>query len=543
MSARLIQALRRPGCYPHACGAIEVLETHLSWVLLAGRYAYKIKKPVALGFVDFTTLARRRAFCHEELRLNRRLAPRLYLGVIAIRGTADRPRLASRGRGRGRVLEYAVRMRRFPQAALATHLLRERKLDAAQFEALARDIAAFHGRCPGAGPAEPRGDPDRVLQAVRQNFSQLAALPGLAARELEPLRRWSEQRFAALRPVMLRRRREGRVRECHGDLHLGNLALIGGRLVAFDGIDFNPDLRWIDTASEVAFTVMDLRHRGAPALAHRFLDAWLEASGDYGALEVLDFFQVYRALVRAKVAGLRAAQCAPGSPEDAGARAELRGYLALARALTRGRPPLLVITHGVSGSGKSTLAGTLVESLGLVRLRSDVERKRLFGLPAAARTASGVGAGLYAPAVTRRTYAALEGRAAAVLRAGYGVVVDATFLRRERRDRFARLARIAGCPFRIVALHAPKAVLRRRITARARAAHDASEATPAVLASQLAGNDALGGDERACTIFVDARTSGGTLKASRALARARARRAGPLTQVNAGAQGGATVFA
>ncbi len=508
-SRRLVEALRQPSCYGHACAPVEVLETHLSWVLLTGPYAYKIKKPVNLGFADFSTRARRRRFCELELKLNRRLAPQLYRDVVAITGSIEAPRID----GPGPVLERAVRMVQFPQHRLAAHQLRARGLEARHFDGLALEVAAFHRR---AGRARAgRAGPESAHAAVRQNFAQLRQ-PGLKShtRHLPFLARWSERRFAALAPLLRRRRKAGRVRECHGDLHLGNMVLLDDRLVMFDCIEFNPALRWIDTASEVAFVVMDLLHRGAPAFAHRFLNGYLEASGDYQALQVLDYFLVYRAMVRAKVAALRAAQCASGSAARAAALAEARGCVELAGAVARGRPRALVITHGLSGSGKTTLTAALVEQRGMIRVRSDVERKRLFGLAATARSDSGLGRGLYAAQATTRTYAVLEQRAAQILRAGYGCVVDASFLQREQRAAFATLARRLGCGFRVIACQAPPEVLRGRIKRRT---GDASEATPAVLAAQREVCEPPAGAEAARTVFLDTRSAGATRRLLRVI--------------------------
>ena len=493
----LIEALRSPACYDHACDAIELVETHLSWVLLTGPFAYKVKKPVDFGFADFSTLARRKRFCELELELNRRLAPQLYRDVVSINGPPGAPRI----NGPGPVLEYAVRMVQFPQRLLAAEELRAGALRARHFEALARDVAAFHAACPRADAAADFDAAVTATAAVRETLAQLRELPALATRrhQVEALAHWATQRFGALQGALRARQQDGHVRECHGDLHLGNLVLLDDRLVPFDGIEFNPSLRWIETASEVAFVVMDLLYRGAPALAHRFLSAWLEAADDYGALVVLDGFLVYRALVRAKVAGLRAEQCARGSPERAVALAEARRYLALARDCTSRPRPVLAITHGVSGSGKSTLAALLVEAQGLVRIRSDVERKRLAGLAPEARSASPPDRGLYAADVTARTYRVLEQRAARILQAGYGVVVDAAFLRREQRQAFVRLARQLRCRFRIVACEAPPEVLRQRLASRR---GDASEATPAVLARQLQAGEPLDVDELARAIIV-----------------------------------------
>jgi len=489
-------------------------------VLLTGPYAYKVKKPVDFGFADFSTLERRRHCCELELALNRRLAPQLYRDVVAIAGTARAPRI----NGPGPALEYAVRMVQFPQRLLAASELRAGGLATRHFEGLARDIAAFHEASPraadGADAAAAAGN------AMRETFTQLRELPSLATRrhQVEALARWSAQRFEAVEPVLRRRAAEGRVRECHGDLHLGNLVLLDDRLVPFDCIEFNPALRWIDTASEIAFVVMDLLHRGAPALAHRFLNAYLEASADYDALAVLDFFLVDRALVRAKVAGLRAGQCALRSPARAAALADARGHLALALGFTRRPRPLLVITQGVAGSGKSTLAAALVDARGMIRVRSDVERKRLFGLAPGARSGSRPRQRIYDERATGKTYAVLARRAGQILGAGYGAVVDATFLRRAQRQAFGALARRLGCGFRIVACEPAREVLRRRVETRR---DDASEATLAVLDAQLQSREPLAADEARLAIVVDTAQADAARRMLRALAPQPAGRAGP----------------
>lgn len=500
---RLVEALRQPACYDHPCRDIEVVETHLSWVVLTGPYAYKLKKPVDLGFADFSTLALRRAACEQELRLNRRLAPLLYRDVVAITGTPEAPRVG----GDGLVLEHAVRMVQFGQGDLAGAQLRAGRLGASHVDRLAADVAAFHASVPWAGGSAGRGAPESTHLALRGTLARLRAMPGWGAR-LEPLVRWCERRFEAIAPALEQRRRAGCVRECHGDLHLGNMALLDGRLVMFDCIEFNPALRWIDTASDIAFTVMDLAHHGAPALAHRFLNAYLEATGDHGALNVLDYFLVYRALVRADVAAIRATQRARQREPRAAALAEARAYLALARRYTRRPQPALIITHGVAGSGKTTLAQQLLERHGLIRVRSDVERKRLFRLDPFARTGPDAGQGLYDRAATAATYAALRDRAALVVQAGYGVVVDATFLRRDQRAAFAELARRLGCPFRILACTARASTLRARVAGRCIAREDASDATPAVVDQQLAACEPPGPGEREWMQVVDTELPG-----------------------------------
>lgn len=508
----LIQALQDSARYGHPCSGVKVLETHLSWILLTGTFAYKIKKPVNLGFVDFTTLDRRRHFCEEELRLNLRPAPQLYLDVVAITGRPDAPQVG----GPGPAIEYAVRMLQFPQQQLASRLLTEGRLEVRHIDALAQDVAAFHNRIPWAGAAMGYGDPDRVHAQVRHNFAQLRELlaSGSDLRRLEPLARWSETRFAALRSVLLCRQQVGHVRECHGDLHLNNMVQLNGRLVMFDGIEFNPAWRWIDTASEVAFVVMDLLHRGSACFAHRFLSACLETSGDYPSLQVMDYYLVYRALVRAKVAAIRARQSAHSA---AAALEEARAYLKLAARLACPRRPALLITHGLSGSGKTMLSQALVESHGMIRLRSDVERKRLFGLAPTARTADGAGHGIYHPEVTARTYEVLEEQAAAIVQAGYGALVDATFLRHSQRTRFSDLAQRLGCPFAIIAFEAGQATLRRRAAAHTESEADASEATLDILDAQLQERQDLCASERAAAVVIDTEQSGAADDLSRAV--------------------------
>jgi len=513
---RLIAALREPARYAHAVDRVDLLQTHISCILLAGDFAYKIKKPVDLGFLNFSTLDARRYYCEEELRLNRRTAPALYLDVVGIGGSADAPVLG----GGGPAIEYALRMRRFAQEDLLDRIARRGALVPQHIDALARGIAAFHARIARAGAAPGFGDPERILAPALQNFEQLLPLAGAKGdiAQLARLRDWTAREHAALAATFAARKRDGWVRECHGDLHLGNIALLDGVPTAFDGIEFNADFRWIDVMSEIAFLVMDLLDHGLARLAFRFLNAYLEASGDYAGLRVLRFYLVYRALVRAKVSGLRAHQSGVAAREKSDVEHEHRRYLHLAERLAAPRHAALLIMHGLSGSGKTTIAQGLAEALGAVRLRSDVERKRLHGLDAQARSGSALDAGLYAPAAGERTYARLAALAREVLAARYPVIVDATFLRRVERERFAVLAREAGATFLIADCAAPAPTLRARVAARERDATDASEAGVAVLERQLATAEPLAADEAGHTLTIDAERGAGAPEAA-ALAR------------------------
>jgi len=497
----VIAALRDPASYPHPADGVEVIETHISWVLLAGAYAYKIKKPVRLPFLDFGTLEARRRYCEEEVRLNRRTAPGLYLDVVPVSQTARGPAIAAPGEP----IEYAVRMRRFAHDALADDMARRGALGPAQIASIAAVLADFHAGAPRADPASEYGAAAQVAVPAIGNFAQIAALApdAAAAARLERLRSWTAGECRRLEGVFAARKAAGQVRECHGDLHLGNIAFIDGRAVPFDCIEFDPALRWIDVMSEVAFLVMDLLAHRLSGAAWRLLNSWLEATGDYAGVAVLRFYLVYRAMVRAKIARIR------GSDEA------FLPYLGLAESLTRPAPPMLVLMHGLSGSGKTTVAQAALESLGAVRVRSDVERKRLHGLAPEARTAAGPDAGIYSAIASRQTYAHLAALAAGVLDAGYPAIVDAAFLRRAQRDAFRRLAEERGAACVIAACTAPEAVLRERVAGRA---GDASEAGTAVLERQLAAGDALAPDERAMAVGIDTAAGNGIARGLDALA-------------------------
>jgi aminoglycoside phosphotransferase family enzyme/predicted kinase len=499
--ARLVAALAHPAAFGPCCTRVERLETHISYVFLTGRYAYKIKKAVAFGFLDFTTLEARRRFCEEELRLNRRLAPTLYLDIVPITGSIDAPVIG----GDGPALEYAVMMREFPQDALASQILARSELEPADIDALAVKVAAFHGAADAAAPGSAFGAPSEVLRVARQNFTQLRPLLATVEEhdEIDALSAWTEREHAARRAAFLRRRKEGFVRECHGDLHLNNIARIDGELTIFDCIEFNESMRWIDVMSEVAFTVMDLEDCRRADMAHRFLNAYLERTGDYAGLAVLRFYLVYRSLVRAKIARLRAAQLEAGAASRA-LHAEYRGYVNLAQRYARPPRPALVITHGLSGCGKTTLSQALLETIGAVRIRSDVERRRMHGIGALERGRNGIDHGLYAPAATEATYRQLAALARHVVSSGLVAIIDATFLGRWQRDLFRDLATVLDVAFVIIDFAARDATLRGRIARRAAAATDASDADLAVLDHQLRMREPLAPEEQPFVIAYDA---------------------------------------
>ena len=498
---QLIAGLLDPGAYPHPAGNLVHIETHISHVFLVGDYAYKLKKPLDLGFLDFSTLERRRYCCEEELRLNRRLAPDLYLGVMPVTGSPGSPRMGTDTPPEGPVLEFAVRMRRFPQSAL----LNRRALDPELVDRLADRIESFHAEIPPAPRDSPFGTPSAVLAPMIENLRHVRRAAEGVERlgVVDRLESWTRHRWAELMPIIEARREEGRVRECHGDMHRGNIALVDGEPVIFDALEFNPALRWIDTASELAFLLMDLEEAGEQASALRLLNRYLELGGDFGALQVLDLYKVYRAMVRAKVHAIRLGQPNLGPQEEAAGREECARYLVLAESYTRRRRPRLLIACGLSGSGKSRLGRRLREALPIVHLRSDVERKRLFGFAPDARSGGAPGCGIYFPQATDWTYDRLYRLAGLILASGHDALVDATFLTRARRGLFRRLAESRDVPFAILVLDAPIEVLRQRVVRRLAEGCDESEASLAVLEEQRRLCECLDEAEEALSLKID----------------------------------------
>jgi len=499
----LIAALCSSSAYPHRVTLpIRVQETHISWVLLTGPYAYKIKKPVRLSFLDYSTLARRRFCCEEELRLNRRCAPGLYLDVVAIGGPAEAPRIGGPAES---VLEYAVRMLQFDTREELDALVAAGTVQAPEVASLGQDLARFHAAAARTAGDAPYGTPARVHQVTQDNFAELMALhpAGLDVPAVSALRAASEARFAALAPLMAGRRDSGWVRECHGDLHCANVVRWQGRLTPFDGIEFDPGLRFVDTVNDFAFLSMDLAARGRRDLRHAALNAWAEVLGDYAGLELLPYYETYRALVRAKVAALRAQQARDDAAALASAIADVGRYIDWATAQSARPRPRLLITCGLSGSGKTWLARQLAAALGAMHIRSDVERKRLAGLTPLASSRSAPDAGIYTRDFNARTYGRLAECARACLRGGEDVIVDAAFLRRGERGDLLTVAREQGFDARIVHCTAPLDELKRRVAARHAARSDASEADVELLDRQPSYWEPLTPGEVPLTVTAD----------------------------------------
>ncbi|QBI47712.1 bifunctional aminoglycoside phosphotransferase/ATP-binding protein [Burkholderia pseudomallei] len=503
LSRDIDAALRRASTYPHPAGPIVRIETHLSVVYLVGRFAYKRLKPFDFGFANFSELAARRRACEAELALNRPLAAPIYLAAGPLVRRARGLRLF----GAGTAVDHVVRMRRFDERMLFSRLLARGALDAADIDAAATRLAAYHLHAPRDIPRRAYGS---ARELRRQLDDMLAPLErALGAALPASLRAWCVRRCDELAAYLDARRADGYVRACHGDLHLNNVVKRGRDALMFDCIDFDDALRWIDVINDLSFLLMDLHAHDRAALAHRLLNRWLDETGDFAGLAALPLYVAYRALVRALVATMRAGG-------DAAARAarieRARRYVDVAAHAARARRPCLLLCHGYSGSGKSVASRALADVSGAIRLSSDSERKR--ARPFAAVDARPLPASAYTPQQIDAQYERLRALARDVLRAGYTALVDATFLSHARRARFFALARELGVPVYVLDFHASRACLERRVDARAAARDDHSDAGAAVLATQRASADPLDADERARTIGFDTDVPLATLRSA-----------------------------
>ncbi|PIE44240.1 MAG: hypothetical protein CSA50_01270 [Gammaproteobacteria bacterium] len=501
MSTELITALQSAELYDHRIDSFQLIETHISWVILTGDYVYKIKKPVDFGFLDFTTLNKRHHFCQEELRLNQRLAPDLYLNLVTINGTPEAPTI----NGQGPVLDYAIKMKQFPQEGLLDKLQAEQKITAAHITELGQLIAQFHLNIESA-PVDSRfGTPAQVYAPVAQNFEQIRQMidqPALL-KQLENLEAWAKSTFDRLQPVFAKRKAEGFIRECHGDIHLGNITLYQNQVVLFDCIEFNDDFRWIDTICDLAFILMDLQNRGLEGFSHILLNHYIAITGDYDGLTLLHFYLAYRAMVRAKIALFTGA--APGMDEARQAEwlATYTQYADLAESYALIPSRLCLIGHGVSGAGKSTLGNALIENFAVIHIRSDVERKRMFNLAANQSSQSELDAGIYTKEATQATYRRLYDLAQTVLKSDYSVYIDAANLQKWQRDSCQRVAEENGVPSILISCQTDENTIREWLKQRQKTGQDASEATLPVLNKQLLTQQPLTAEEHSQALIAD----------------------------------------
>ena len=504
------QRLLNPSAYPHYVDKVEHVETHISHIFLAGEYAYKVKKPLNLGFLDFSTLEARKHFCTEEVRLNSRLAKGIYIDVVSIICSDDRVFIANNKTDKQQigVVEYAVRMHRFDREMELNQLLEHNsKLWKDEWlDELAIHVAKFHSALAYAKISSGYGEADMIFSYALENFAQIKQ--HLQNQEIikvsEQLRVWTLSQQKRLSNTIKSRLRDGFVRECHGDMHLANMVHWQDKVQIFDGIEFSAELRWIDVISEIAFLIMDLESRGRADLGWRFLNGYLAASGDYQGLKLLDFYCSYRASVRAKVISIRCSQL-DDKKEQKILLDDVSHYLTLASSYTQARKPNVIMLHGLSGSGKSTIAASLSQLLPAIWIRSDVERKRLFGLFDDTQESSLKG-DMYASEANSATYQRLLNLTKMLTSYGYCVIVDATFLKAKQRQMFYQ-AFTKKCPLVVIDLHADKNTLRQRVYQRAKENDNISDAGVAVLEKQLYSIEPVDKVEGASILTLDTNRS------------------------------------
>ena len=495
-----LSALMRGDAYPHPVEEVRLIETHISWVLLTGEWAYKIKRPVAFPFVDLRSPERRAFFCEEELRLNRRFAPQLYVEVCDITESEGGARIS----GIGRAIDHAVKMLQFPTECGLDRLLLANAIAPEVLERFGAELADLHRELPLVDDNEPWGKAETVCRAVLENLSECERAARIFSRTEVPgsLRTTLEKRLARSKELLSIRRERGFVRECHGDLHARNVVLYDSELLAFDCMEFEPAFRWIDVAQEIAFLWMDLCRHGREAHAHAFLSGYLSQNGDYDGCALIRLYAAHCALVRAKIVALEAAQ-SNETPEIEAARSRFDGYMAWVRDSLAAKQPRLILMSGWSGSGKTWLAKRVAPRLGAIHLRSDVERKRLAGLAEVDRADSEILSGLYAREKSTQVYEHLATCASSCLAGGFTAVVDATFLMREDRAHFLQLAKRLHIEPVLIRCQAPEEVLRERIVGRQNEGGDPSDATLPVLEWQQSHADAVGEDEPFKVIDID----------------------------------------
>ena len=492
--ATLIQALQSPQLYQHEVEGFTLCETHISWVILTGGYAYKIKKPVNFGFLDFTSVEQRRHYCQLELELNRRLAADLYVEVLPIFGTLESPSF----KPLGEPIEYAIKMRQFKQENLFANLAKHNKLNDMLIQDTARQMALFHRKAKTVSPKNEFGSLEHISAPVNDNFSCLRGMPFVAPffKQLDTIQQWAEERFAALSPLFISRKQQGFVKACHGDLHLGNIVTYSGKPLIFDCIEFNDSFRHTDTMNDIAFMAMDLKHKKQPQWANLFANTYAEWSNDFEGLICVSFYESYRAMVRAKVCALQAQHLEPKSTQYKELLQDMQDFIALAHQITEPKQAKLSITFGPSGSGKSVYSKQVMMIDDAIRLRSDVIRKHIHGLPPFKAIDKSQHSTLYTTDATAKTFATLITHATTLLKNQHHVIVDATFIKQHQRERFIQLAKALNVEVEILQFDIPVDIMKANIGKRRQAKLNPSDADEHVLEKQLEQIDPLTPEEQ-----------------------------------------------
>jgi hypothetical protein len=487
MIRTILKSLLKPDAYPEAVTGVELVQTHVSYIFLTDRYAYKIKKPVDFGFLNFSTIDRRRFYCNEEVRLNRRLCPDIYEGVVELRETPS----GAAFYGTGPIVDYAVKMKRLPADRMLDKLVDDGTVTPATLRKISSVIAEFHRTALMSPAISEYGRLERIMFNWQENFEQIIPFENLTlpAHEREVIRSWVETFAAERKNVFQQRVDDGFIRECDGDIHLENICLDNGAVHIFDCIEFNERFRCCDTAADIAFLLMDLDYHGRHDLSEDVIDEYESRTGDRGLAALVDFYKIYRAFVRGKVESFRLNDSGINPDDQALARMRATRYFRLVRGYIERRrlKPALFITCGLMGSGKSTLTAQLAFELGISSFNSDVTRKQIGGVPPDTAARDAFGEGLYDRQSTEATYTELLSRAENLLQKGSSVVIDASFLHKAQRTPFARLAKRLAVPFIILHVACSEAEHKRRLQEREAAGKSFSDGRLELLALQAAG--------------------------------------------------------
>jgi uncharacterized protein len=499
--AALREALQDPAIYPDPTTTIEVRETHISLVFLTDRYAYKIKKPISLGFLDFSTLEQRRFYCEQELTLNRRLSSGVYLEVVTLRQDDQGYTFDDHGQ----IVEYALKMRRLPADHSLEAFLQRHEVGPEMVQVLARQLATFHADHPLPAYSESYGTLERVRADWEENFAQTADAVGrtLSQHTYTTIRQ-AVTAFTKRHPGWFAQRvQEGRIRDCHGDLRAEHIYFEPAQMQIIDCIEFNQRFRFIDVTSEVAFLAVDLERLGASVLAHRFVRAYVQHSRDVSMYRLLDFYRCYRAYVRGKVTHLRLQASPPPAPRSQLQRRAQSHFTLARRYAERLTRPLLLLMTGLIASGKSTVAEGIATALDLDLFSSDHVRKELVGIAPETSQRAAYGAGLYSAAATQRTYDALADLAHQALRRGESVILDASFAKQAERRRMAALARELDAQCCVLECWAPEVTLQARLKARERVPSPVSDAREEILSQFQRDYEPIRADEGTCRVRLD----------------------------------------
>ena len=491
----LIEQMLQPGFYPHPVKEpIQLIQTHISYVLLTGDYAYKVKKPVNFGFLDFSNLEKRQHFCQEELRLNQRGAPELYLEVLPITLSGEKYQL----QGDGDVVEYVLKMQQFPDDALLSKMFEQSKLSEEHIKDLGRVVAQYHAVTETNDYILSFGEVAQVRASIDENYEQTTKYIGgpQTQTQFDETKSYTDNFFAQHPELFTSRIKNKCIRECHGDIHLNNICLWQDRVLLFDCIEFNEPFRFVDVMYDVAFAIMDLEARGRKDYANVFLNTYAEQTGDWEGLQLLPLYLSRQAYVRAKVTSFLLDD--PGIPAEVKENAAKTAgeYYKQAWEYTKPRQGQLFIMSGVSGSGKSTTSRLLSRELGAVIIRSDAVRKHLAQIPLLERG----GDELYTPQMTEKTYNKLSELGVLLAKQGFTVILDAKYDRQHLRGDVISQALKQQLPLKIIQCVAPEAILRERLNERT---GDIADATTDLLSSQLQQAEAFTVQEKTYLTILD----------------------------------------